>query len=150
MNMALFILLTNILFGQEHLNFIKVPELKHTEIMHLPSNFKFYKGELLWMDTTIYLGYKKTVDNFKKNGVSGFRIQIYGKTGKVAYQEALKEKSSFLQLYPDVPVYTIFNPPDFKVQVGNFLYRLDAYLFLEKIKYSFPYSIIVPANVLNE
>jgi len=112
---------------------IDIPELLEPEI-------------IFWRNTIAEM-YSREVAKNKKEGIRGYRIQIYGKSGQKAMQEALEWKSKFLRKMPEYKVYTIFKPPDFKVQVGDFWFSVDAYQLLQYIKYEFPYSIIVPVNV---
>jgi len=112
---------------------IDIPVLLEPEII-------FYKDIIAEM-------YSKEVAKNKREGIRGYRVQIYGKSGPKAMQEALEWKSKFLKKMPEYKVYTIFKPPDFKVQVGDFWFSVDAYQLLQYIKYEFPYSIIVPVNI---
>ena len=44
--------------------------------------------------------------------------------------------------YPEIKAYLVFDEPNFKVKVGDFVSKLDAFVFLQKIKSQYPCSII--------
>ncbi|MBP5536043.1 MAG: SPOR domain-containing protein [Bacteroidales bacterium] len=80
--------------------------------------------------------------NERVKTVSGYRIQIGSLAGNDAKSRAFDRKEKFTQAYPDVPIYIIYDEPNFRVKVGDFINRLDAYAFLQKIKANFPGSIV--------
>ena len=51
--------------------------------------------------------------------------------------------------YPDVQVYIVFDEPNFKVKVGDFRSRLEAYAFLQQIK-EFYKGYIIKDNIFPE
>ena len=74
--------------------------------------------------------------------VPGYRIQIGSLAGSNSRNEAFKRKDAFKAAFPDVEAYVIFIEPNFRVMVGDFITRLDAFLFLQKCKDLFPGSIV--------
>ncbi|MBN8703591.1 MAG: SPOR domain-containing protein [Bacteroidetes bacterium] len=88
---------------------------------------------------------KKLDANKRTNGkTSGFRIQIHFGSDRTVAKE---KKTKFLQSYPDVATYEMYEQPNFKVRVGNFKNRLDAHKFLKQIKDNFPDAFIVEDKV---
>jgi hypothetical protein len=57
----------------------------------------------------------------------GFRVQVLSTQSR---GEAFKMKTDLLTRFPDEKSYLIFQSPNFKVRVGNFIKRADA----EKLK----------------
>jgi len=83
------------------------------------------------------------INRDKGKKTEGFRIQIFSEAGGKARQNAMQVKASFLTSYPDVKADLIYNPPDFKVRVGNFRTRSEALKFQKKILRDYPNAIIV-------
>jgi len=82
--------------------------------------------------------------NASKMSMPGYRIQIYFGSERTKAQEL---RASFLQTYPDIPAYLIYQQPNFKVRVGDFRTRLEAVGFLQKIGLQFQTTFIVPDDV---
>jgi hypothetical protein len=84
-------------------------------------------------------------DVLKRGQASGFRVQIYFGTDKAKAREV---KSRFLAAYAsEARAYEIYEQPNFKVRVGDFRSRLEAYRFLKKIRADFPASFIVTSKI---
>jgi len=79
--------------------------------------------------------------------ISGFRVQIWFGGGPGSKTKAREFQSEFLKVYPDVPSYTPFDPPNHRVRVGDFRTRLEAEKFHQLIKDQFPSSFIVRDNI---
>ena len=80
--------------------------------------------------------------NKKKKTVPGYRILIASLSGNNSKASAFRIKSTFSQEYPDVGAYIVFEEPNFKVKVGDFKTRLEAFAFFQLIKSSYPCTII--------
>lgn len=72
----------------------------------------------------------------------GYRIQIASLSGSNSKQQAFVVKDQFKTCYPNVEVYIVFDEPNFKVKVGDFRSRLEAFAFLQEIKSAYPGHII--------
>ncbi len=81
--------------------------------------------------------------NENRDGIPGFRVQIYADSGSRSKLRTEREKVKFDQKYPEVGSYLIYEEPYFKLRVGNFRTRLDARRFLEKISSNYEYAFIV-------
>lgn len=88
---------------------------------------------------------KKTAVNEKTHGkIQGYRIQIHFGSER---DKAKEIKSKFLTAYPDVPAYDPYEQPNFKIRVGDFRTKLEAYQFLKQISTDFPGAFIVQDNI---
>ena len=76
----------------------------------------------------------------------GYRIQIASLSGNNAKSNAFALRDNFLKEYPDMTAYIVFDEPNFKVKVGDFRTRLDAYVYLQYIKNNYP-GVIMKDNV---
>lgn len=88
------------------------------------------------------------VNNWRKVGeINGYRIQIAAYSGVNSKSQAENAKNSFNNLFPYTKAYLIYNEPYFKVRVGNYFTRLQAYKDLETIKLTYPSAYIVPDKI---
>lgn len=72
--------------------------------------------------------------NSKVKTVPGFRVQIASFSGSNSKTSAFDLRDRFMLDYPSVQAYIVFDEPNFKVKVGDFRTRLEAYAFLQQIK----------------
>ncbi len=80
-------------------------------------------------------------------GIDGWRIQIYNSSGRVARDEANDVRTKFLNKYPDLKAYLIYQPPYFKIRVGDYRSKQEAYKMYKQIVKQFPVSYLVPDNI---
>lgn len=81
--------------------------------------------------------------NGKNNGVPGYRVEIFFKSGATAREEALKVKSEFMTAFPDINVHVKFISPDFKVRVGDYRTKNEALKLLKQLEGKYK-AFIVP------
>ncbi len=86
-------------------------------------------------------------NNRRKNGIDGWRVEIFNRSGTTAFDEARKVKQDFLLAYPDIPAYVLFNAPDFKVRVGDFRTRNEALKLRKEIENTYPKSFEVRGKI---
>lgn len=88
------------------------------------------------------------VNNWKKVGeINGYRIQIAAYSGVNSKSQAEYAKNSFSNLFPYTKAYLIYTEPYFKVRVGDYYSRLQAYKDLENIRLTYPSAYIVPDKI---
>ena len=59
----------------------------------------------------------------KKDGILGWRVQLTFKSTK---EEIKKTRLNFTKLYPDIPTYLTYDPPYYRICVGNFRTKNEA------------------------
>ena len=74
--------------------------------------------------------------------IPGYRIQVASLSGTSSKNRAFEMKDRIREAYPGVEAYVVFDEPNFKVKVGDFRTRLEAYVFLQHIRMDFPGTII--------
>jgi len=79
---------------------------------------------------------------------SGWRIQIYSSSGAESRKEAQDVRNRFLSKYPNQTAYVIYQPPFFKIRVGDFRTREEAYMLYKQIIQEFPISYLVTDNII--
>ncbi len=80
--------------------------------------------------------------NERVRTIPGYRIQVASLSGTSSKNRAFDMKERIHNTYPGVEAYVVFDEPNFKVKVGDFRTRLDAYVFLQHIRGEFPGTII--------
>lgn len=78
--------------------------------------------------------------NIETKGIHGFRIQILQSSDRAKVNLIKKE---LLQENPDLDVYILYQAPNYKVRVGNYLKRIDCYSQYRGFLINFPQSFIV-------
>ena len=79
--------------------------------------------------------------------LTGYRVRIFfdnKQTARVDSEETLKR---FESLYHDVAAYRSYANPYFKVTVGDFRTKSEAYKLLERIKREFPSAFVVKESI---
>lgn len=85
--------------------------------------------------------------NQKYPGIDGYRIMIFFDSGNNSKDTAYRVMMEFSELYPDVPAYLSFNPPYYRVRVGNFRTRLEAEKFLYALRRDYPNGWVVETTI---
>lgn len=83
----------------------------------------------------------------KVEEMNGYRIQIAAVTGTNSKSTAENEKATFQMHFPEMEAYISYMEPYFRIRIGNFLTRLDAYRFLQEIIPIYPNAYIVPDKI---
>ncbi|MBK8806262.1 MAG: SPOR domain-containing protein [Bacteroidales bacterium] len=90
-------------------------------------------------DTRVqYLLNKHIKINEGSQTIKGWRIQIYNSSGKESKEQAKKVREKFLAKYPDVSAYLIYQPPYFKIRIGDFRTKQEAFYLYKDISSMFP------------
>lgn len=88
------------------------------------------------------------ISNWKKVGeINGYRIQIAAYSGVNSKSQAESARNSFNNFFPYTKSYLIYAEPYFKVRVGNYYSRLQAYKDLLDIQLTYPSAYIVPDKI---
>ena len=85
--------------------------------------------------------------NKQKDGISGYRINIYRDLGTQARKESQEVRARFYEEFPDIPVYMKYDSPYFKVYVGDFRTKIEAIKKLKEISRIFPSAFVVPDHI---
>ena len=85
--------------------------------------------------------------NYRVKTIPGVRVQIASFSGANSRTSAFNLRDRFATEYPSVQVYIVFEDPNFKVKVGDFRTRLEAYAFLQQIKEVYKGSYVMKDNI---
>jgi len=93
------------------------------------------KGEVqIIQDDRVDLLLQKHIQiNQNKQGIPGYRIQIFFDSGNNSKTKAQGIYEEFMGKYPGIGAYLTFKAPNYKVRVGDFRTKMDAQRFLNEI-----------------
>lgn len=84
------------------------------------------------------------LNNASKNGVDGWRIQIYRGGHRTANEDANRIRALFMGDFPQLDSYLTFDKPNwFKVKVGDFRTREEAATVFFDIQARYPDSYLI-------
>jgi hypothetical protein len=102
------------------------------------------KVEVFQSESIEKLMLKHITINSENETIEGYRIQIHFGGER---EKAKSVKTKFLQQFPEVTAYEIYQQPNFKVRVGDFRTRLEAQKFMNELNTLFPSSFIVADDI---
>ena len=71
--------------------------------------------------------------------IQGYRVQVYSSNApKTSKAEAFKIEKEMQASFPNIPTYIIYNPPFWKVRLGNFRNQEECNLLRQEIINKFP------------
>lgn len=88
------------------------------------------------------------IDGWKKiRKIDGFRIQITSFSGVNSKNSIETVTEQFKLQFPDIPCDISYYEPNFRLRVGNFSTKLEAYQALQKIVHFFPGAFVVKEQI---
>jgi hypothetical protein len=88
------------------------------------------------------------IDAWKKiKKIEGYRIQITSFAGVNSKTSIESAAGQFKQLFPDIPCYTTYSEPNFRLRAGNFRTKIEAYKALQKITPFFPGAFVLKDQI---
>ncbi len=82
--------------------------------------------------------------NLQNPTISGYRVQIFFGSDRKAANDA---RTKFLQLYPELDAYLVYQQPNFKVRVGDFRTQQEAQAIFRNLLTHFDKVFIVPDKI---
>ena len=71
--------------------------------------------------------------------IQGYRIQIFmGNNQRKSKDEAIRKEEMTKELFPDIPTYVKYDAPFWKLRVGDFRSREEAYQLQRQLMETFP------------
>jgi hypothetical protein len=80
-----------------------------------------------------------------RRNIPGFRIQVASSNDR---NEVFTIKTKIYQLYPELKPYLIYQPPNYKLKVGNFKTPEEADPYLQKLIQSFPSGVYLVPDII--
>ncbi len=85
--------------------------------------------------------------NSKKKGIAGYKIKIFAASGKDARTKWLAENLRFVKTFENVQPYPDYEPPWYRIYVGDFYSRSEAEKVKQMIIKQFPKAFVRVARV---
>jgi hypothetical protein len=100
------------------------------------------------MESGIDLVENQYVNAWKKiKKIEGFRIQITSFAGINSRASIEKIAEQFSQQFPEIPYQISYSEPNFRLRVGNFCTKLEAYKALQVIAPLFPGAFVLKDQI---
>ena len=80
-----------------------------------------------------------------RRNIPGFRIQVANSNDRNA---VFTVKTKIYQLYPELKPYLIYQPPNYKLKVGNFKTQEEADHYLQKLIQNFPSGVYLVPDII--
>lgn len=104
-------------------------------------------GVRISQSTSVQSAFHSTMRANPDRKISGYRIRIFFDNSQTARGESEAVAARFRGSYPGIGVYRTYDSPFFKVTVGNFRSRSDAFAFLQRIKGSYPGAFVMKCDI---
>ena len=119
--------------------------------------FFLYNGMVYAQDSLIYrdprvdslikkqIQINEVTTRDSRRNIPGFRIQVASSNDR---NQVFNIKTKIYQLYPELKPYLIYQPPNYKLKVGNFKTPEEADPYLQKLIQNFPSGIYLVPDII--
>jgi hypothetical protein len=93
---------------------------------------------------------EKNIRINEKEGLEGFRIQLFSGSDQNARDKANEITQEFMSTFPEFNpslIYTEYQAPYFKLRIGDYRNKGEAYEFFHNVRKKFPNSYIVKSKI---
>lgn len=97
----------------------------------------------IFLDSAVYRMQQLYLKQSPNKDITGYRIQIFNGSRR----ESLQMRSRFIDAFPGIPVYSIYEQPEFKIQVGDYRSRIEAERALMRIQEVFSGSLVLKTTI---
>ena len=80
-----------------------------------------------------------------RRNIPGYRIQVVKSTDR---NQVFAIKTKIYQSYPELKPYLIYQPPNYKLNVGNFKTPEEAEPYLQKLTQDFPSGVYLVHDII--
>jgi hypothetical protein len=80
-----------------------------------------------------------------RRNIPGYRIQVANSTDR---NQVFAIKTKIYQSYPELKPYLIYQPPNYKLKVGNFKTPEEAEPYLQKLTQDFPSGVFLVHDII--
>ena len=80
-----------------------------------------------------------------RRNIPGFRIQVAKSNDR---NQVFAIKTKIYQVYPELKPYLIYQPPNYKLNVGNFKTPEEAEPYLQKLTQDFPSGVYLVHDII--
>jgi Sporulation related domain. len=80
-----------------------------------------------------------------RRNIPGYRIQVANSNDR---NQVFAIKTKIYQIYPELKPYLIYQPPNYKLKVGNFRTPEEAEPYLQKLTKDFPSGVFLVHDII--
>jgi hypothetical protein len=80
-----------------------------------------------------------------RRNIPGYRIQVANSSDR---NQVFAIKTRIYQSYPELKPYLIYQPPNYKLRVGNFKTPEEADAYLQKLTHDFPPGVYLVHDII--
>ena len=91
----------------------------------------------------IQINEETTRDN--RRNIPGYRIQILNSSDRV---KVFASKAKIYRLYPELKLYILYQPPNYRLKAGNFKTSDEADSYLKKLSELFPTGLYLVHDII--
>ncbi|MCF8256088.1 MAG: hypothetical protein K9J06_00945 [Flavobacteriales bacterium] len=81
--------------------------------------------------------------NHKSPGIEGYRVQVFSGSGNEARQQANDIRRQLISSNPEMPTHLVYQPPNFKVRVGDCRTEFGAIRLKRELTFYYPQGFVV-------
>jgi hypothetical protein len=81
-----------------------------------------------------------------RRNIPGYRIQVANSNDRT---QVFAIKTKIYQVYPELKPYLIYQPPNYKLKVGNFRTAEEAEPYLQKLTQDFPSGVYLIHDIID-
>jgi hypothetical protein len=121
-----------------------IPEENQEDSVQIPILQNLYVNQDPRLDKMLNWHIEK---NTKKDGIDGFRVEIFFSSELDALDQSRNKKVEFLSEYPEYVVHIKYDAPNFRVRIGDFRTKNEALKLHKEIERDYPIAFIVPDKI---
>ncbi len=120
-------------------------------IIFLYNSIAYAQDSLIYRDPRVDSLIKKQIQineettRESRRNIPGFRIQVASSNDR---NEVFGVKTKIYRLYPELKPYLIYQPPNYKLKVGNFKTPEEADPYLQKLIQTFPSGVYLVPDII--
>ena len=120
-------------------------------VIFLYNSVAYAQDSLIYRDPRVDSLIKKQIQinevttRESRRNIPGFRIQVVSSNDR---NEVFTIKTKIYRLYPELKPYLIYQPPNYKLKVGNFKTPEEADPYLQKLIQSFPSGVYLVPDII--
>jgi hypothetical protein len=81
-----------------------------------------------------------------RRSMPGYRIQILNSSDR---EKVFASKSKLYRLYPELKLYILYQPPNYRLKAGNFKTSDEADIYLKKLSELFPTGMYLVHDIID-
>lgn len=114
----------------------------------LPTKAKGARADVtVRQSNQVAMAFRTQIGKNSSRKISGYRVRIYFDNQQNSRQMGMGARNRFINLYPEIPAYIVYQAPFFKVTVGDFRTKSEAMELLRSIRGEFPTAFVVKENI---